>query len=74
MSVATQPNPQDPKLCIGPAGWDYPDWQGVVYPRGLKGTDRLTFLATLFRHGGDQRHLLPAPQSRLRPPLAGRGE
>jgi uncharacterized protein YecE (DUF72 family) len=38
----------NPKLCIGPAGWDYPDWQGVVYPPGLKGTDRLTFLATLF--------------------------
>jgi uncharacterized protein YecE (DUF72 family) len=36
------------KLYLGPAGWDYPDWQGVVYPKGLKGTDRLTFLATLF--------------------------
>ena len=48
MSAATQPNPRDSKLYIGPAGWDYPDWQGVVYPRGLKGTDRLTFLATLF--------------------------
>jgi uncharacterized protein YecE (DUF72 family) len=35
-------------LRIGPAGWDYQDWQGVVYPAGLKGTDRLTFLATLF--------------------------
>ena len=48
MSAATQPNHPNPKLCIGPAGWDYPDWQGVVYPPGLKGTDRLTFLATLF--------------------------
>jgi uncharacterized protein YecE (DUF72 family) len=37
-----------PKLFIGPAGWDYPDWQGVVYPKGLKGTDRLTFLAAHF--------------------------
>jgi uncharacterized protein YecE (DUF72 family) len=36
-------------LRIGPAGWDYQDWQGVVYPPGLKGTDRLTFLATLFQ-------------------------
>jgi uncharacterized protein YecE (DUF72 family) len=35
-------------LRLGPAGWDYADWQGVVYPPGLKGTDRLTFLATLF--------------------------
>ena len=33
---------------MGPAGWDYPDWQGVVYPPGLKGADRLTFLAALF--------------------------
>ena len=36
------------KLLIGPAGWDYPDWQGVVYPRGVKGTERLAFLASLF--------------------------
>jgi uncharacterized protein YecE (DUF72 family) len=35
-------------LRFGPAGWDYQDWQGVVYPSGLKGTDRLTFLAGLF--------------------------
>jgi uncharacterized protein YecE (DUF72 family) len=39
---------QNPEPRIGPAGWDYPDWQGVVYPPGLKGADRLTFLATLF--------------------------
>jgi uncharacterized protein YecE (DUF72 family) len=36
-------------LRIGPAGWDYQDWQGIVYPPGLKGTDRLTFLASLFQ-------------------------
>ncbi|HEY9074358.1 MAG TPA: DUF72 domain-containing protein, partial [Desulfobaccales bacterium] len=36
------------KLYIGPAGWDYPDWQGVVYPAGVKGAGRLAFLATLF--------------------------
>jgi uncharacterized protein YecE (DUF72 family) len=47
MPVTSHANPQ-PELFIGPAGWDYADWQGVVYPRGLKGTDRLTFLATLF--------------------------
>lgn len=35
-------------LRIGPAGWDYQDWQGVVYPPGLQGTGRLTFLASLF--------------------------
>ncbi|MCL4502859.1 MAG: DUF72 domain-containing protein [Deltaproteobacteria bacterium] len=37
------------KLFIGPAGWDYPDWQGVVYPSGLKGAGRLAWLATLFQ-------------------------
>jgi uncharacterized protein YecE (DUF72 family) len=42
------PNLENPKLYIGPAGWDYPDWQGVVYSPGLKGAHRLTFLATLF--------------------------
>ncbi len=36
------------KLYIGPAGWDYPDWQGVVYPPWVKGAGRLAFLATLF--------------------------
>ena len=43
-----KPQTENRKLYIGPAGWDYPDWQGVVYPPGLKGADRLTFLATLF--------------------------
>jgi uncharacterized protein YecE (DUF72 family) len=49
-SASDYPKPQteNRKLYMGPAGWDYPDWQGVVYPPGLKGTDRLTFLATLF--------------------------
>ncbi len=36
------------KLYVGPAGWDYADWQGVVYPPGVKGTGRLAFLAALF--------------------------
>lgn len=35
-------------LRIGPAGWDYKDWANVVYPPGLKGADRLTYLAGLF--------------------------
>jgi uncharacterized protein YecE (DUF72 family) len=33
---------------IGPAGWDYQDWQGVVYPSGVQGTDRLVFLTQFF--------------------------
>jgi len=48
MPATIPPTTENPKLFIGPAGWDYPDWQGVVYPPGLKGTDRLTFLATRF--------------------------
>jgi uncharacterized protein YecE (DUF72 family) len=35
-------------LRIGPAGWDYKDWVQVVYPPGVRGADRLAFLATLF--------------------------
>jgi uncharacterized protein YecE (DUF72 family) len=41
--------PQNSKLYVGPAGWDYADWQGVVYPPGLKGAGRLAFLATFFQ-------------------------
>ena len=33
---------------IGPAGWDYQDWQGVVYPPRMQGTDRLAFLTQFF--------------------------
>ncbi len=36
------------QLRVGPAGWDYSDWQGVVYPPGLHGTERLTFLTRFF--------------------------
>jgi len=43
-----KPQTENRKLYIGPAGWDYPDWQGVVYPPGLKGAGRLTFLASRF--------------------------
>ena len=33
---------------VGVAGWDYPDWNGIVYPRGAsRGFDRLAFLARL---------------------------
>src|SRR2546426_4393679 len=34
---------------IGVAGWDYPDWAGIVYPSPSPGTfDRLSFLANFF--------------------------
>jgi len=34
---------------IGPAGWSYDDWKGIVYPQRMaRGTDRLTYIASLF--------------------------
>jgi uncharacterized protein YecE (DUF72 family) len=34
---------------FGPAGWDYDDWAGIVYPRPApRGFDPLAFLATYF--------------------------
>ena len=34
---------------FGPAGWDYPDWKGVVYPRPApRGFDPLAHLARFF--------------------------
>ena len=48
MAPHRKPETANQKLYIGPAGWDYADWRDVVYPPGLKGTDRLTFLAGLF--------------------------
>ncbi|HEX9243271.1 MAG TPA: DUF72 domain-containing protein [Anaeromyxobacter sp.] len=34
---------------FGPAGWEYPDWSGVVYPRGAtRSFDRLGYLARWF--------------------------
>jgi uncharacterized protein YecE (DUF72 family) len=43
-----KPETENRKLFVGPAGWDYPDWRGLVYPPSVRGTDRLAFLATLF--------------------------
>jgi uncharacterized protein YecE (DUF72 family) len=35
---------------VGPAGWDYPDWQGIVYPKPKpKGFDALAYLAGYFK-------------------------
>lgn len=34
---------------FGPAGWEYPDWAGIVYPRGApRAFDRLAHLARFF--------------------------
>lgn len=33
-------------ISVGVAGWDYPDWSGIVYPRGAsRGFDRLAWVA-----------------------------
>jgi uncharacterized protein YecE (DUF72 family) len=35
---------------IGPAGWDYPDWQGTVYPKPKpRGFDPLAYLSRYFK-------------------------
>ena len=32
--------------CVGVAGWDYPDWEGVVYPAAAgRRFDRLAWIA-----------------------------
>jgi uncharacterized protein YecE (DUF72 family) len=43
------PPPRDTSLRVGPAGWNYKDWEGVVYPAGGGRTfDPLAFLADYF--------------------------
>ncbi len=38
--------PRDPGLRVGPAGWNYKDWEGIVYPPGAgKSFDPLAYLA-----------------------------
>ena len=40
---------RDPALRVGPAGWSYPDWEGVVYPQGKgRSFDPLRFVADYF--------------------------
>src|SRR6185437_12478036 len=33
---------------VGVAGWAYDDWAGIVYPRALKGLQRLEYVARFF--------------------------
>ncbi len=43
------PPPRDSSLRVGPAGWNYKDWEGVVYPAGAgRAFDPLAFLADYF--------------------------
>jgi uncharacterized protein YecE (DUF72 family) len=44
-----QSPPRDASLRVGPAGWNYKDWEGIVYPAGAsKSFDALAFLADYF--------------------------
>jgi uncharacterized protein YecE (DUF72 family) len=44
-----QPPSRDASLRVGPAGWNYKDWEGIVYPAGApKSFDALAFLADYF--------------------------
>ncbi len=37
------------KVYIGPAGWNYKDWEGIVYPsKAEKNFDQLAYLARFF--------------------------
>jgi uncharacterized protein YecE (DUF72 family) len=42
-----QPPGRNSTLRIGPAGWNYKDWEGIVYPPG-RSHDALAFLADYF--------------------------
>ncbi len=45
-SDATQPSA---RVLVGPSGWSYPDWAGIVYPRHAgKRFDALAFIARYF--------------------------
>jgi uncharacterized protein YecE (DUF72 family) len=35
----------EPRIRVGVAGWDYPDWAGIVYPSRSRSFDRLGFLS-----------------------------
>ena len=39
---------EPPKIRIGPAGWSYKDWEGVVYPPHGSKFDPLAYLASFF--------------------------
>jgi uncharacterized protein YecE (DUF72 family) len=44
-----QSPPRDPSLRVGPAGWNYKDWEGIVYPAGAgKSFDPLAYLTDYF--------------------------
>ncbi len=54
------------ELYIGPAGWSYPDWDGVVYPKRKPGRfDSLDYIASYFNlvEGNSTFYRIPAPST-----------
>jgi uncharacterized protein YecE (DUF72 family) len=48
-SDASMQSTTKPEIHIGPAGWSYPDWDGIVYPaKKERSFDPLEFLASYF--------------------------
>jgi uncharacterized protein YecE (DUF72 family) len=46
-TTIAEPNP--PRILVGPAGWSYPDWKGILYPpRRPKGFHEAAYLADFF--------------------------
>ena len=41
--------PSIPRISVGPAGWSYADWEGIVYPRHkTRGFHEAAYLAQFF--------------------------
>lgn len=38
----------DHPILIGCSGWSYPDWEGVIYPPGLRSSEFLEYYADRF--------------------------
>lgn len=36
------------RFYFGVAGWSYPDWEGIVYPKALRKSDQLPFISSFF--------------------------
>ncbi|MCI0418350.1 MAG: DUF72 domain-containing protein, partial [Acidobacteria bacterium] len=45
--LVTQTAPPSPRILVGLAGWSYPDWKGLVYPRESN-FDKLRYLSGFF--------------------------
>jgi uncharacterized protein YecE (DUF72 family) len=48
-SEAMSPEPEHGRILVGPAGWSYSDWNGIVYPsRRPRGFHEASYLAEFF--------------------------